>query len=88
MIKIKRFLIALGVEIGLLAVLNPFINKLVFSTRMNAGSWGLFAPLVFFSERYSNSILIAKGFNFLNLFIDITIIFLIALIFSLSKKEQ
>jgi len=55
---------------------------------MAAGSYGLFAPLMFFGKLYSNSQMISNDFNWINLLIDLIIVCGIPILFSLKKNRR
>jgi len=59
-----------------------------FNTFMAAGSYGLFAPLMFFGKLYSNSQMISNDFNWINLLIDLIIVCGIPILFSLKKNRR
>jgi hypothetical protein len=86
---IKKFIKIIGIEILILTVLNPIINKyFVYSTRMSAGSWGIFAPLPLYEKIYSNSQFLRIGFNFPYLVIDLAIIIGIGFLFTFLKFKR
>lgn len=82
----KKFGIVIVIELLILLVMSPIIsNYFIFSTRMEAGSWGIFAPFLAYEKVYSNSQFLSEGFNYINLIIDVLIVLVIALIFSWRK---
>jgi len=86
--NILRLIKIIAIELLILALANPIINKIVYNSRMEMGSWSIFAPLPIFTEQHINSLMVGIGFNLLYLVIDVIIILGVGLLvnYIYSKK--
>jgi hypothetical protein len=84
----KKILNFLFIEILILIIVNPIINYIQFNKFVSSGSYGLFAPLMFYGKIYSNSFLFFEGIKWTNLFIDLIILIGIAVLLSFKPDKK
>ena len=89
-IKFSRFWKIILIEIIILIILNLVVNNVRFNTRTTAGSYAIYAPLVFLESIHTNSIIVRSGFYpsifILNLIIIIGIAFILSIKLNKIKK--